>query len=148
MKVIFLADVPRVGKKHDVKEVNDGYAVNFLFPRKLAVPATEKAVAELEIRKKEIVVERQVQEELLIKNLEEVKGKVITLKAKADPKGHLFSAIHKKDLVEAMKKEHHADIDEEFIILSKPIKEIGEFEIPVVVKNKKSFFTLLVQKLE
>ncbi len=50
MKVIFLKDVARVGKKHDVKEVNGGYATNFLFPRKLAEPATPKSMADLEKR--------------------------------------------------------------------------------------------------
>ena len=59
MKVIFLQDVPRVGKRHDVKEVNDGYAANFLLPRKLAEVATPHAVAALERRKKEITVERE-----------------------------------------------------------------------------------------
>ena len=47
MKIIFLQDVPKVGKRHDVKEINDGYAMNFLLPRKLAVPATASAIAEL-----------------------------------------------------------------------------------------------------
>ena len=96
MRVIFLQDVPRVGKRNDIKEISDGYALNFLFPRKLATPATSKAVAELEQRKKEIVVEREVEENLLMRNLEEIKGKTITISGKANEKGHLFSAIHKK----------------------------------------------------
>src|SRR3989338_2019298 len=111
MKVIFLKDVPRVGKKYDIKEVNDGYAMNFLLPRKLAQNATPKAVAELEIRKKEIVLEREVQEDLLMKNLEEIKDKVITIKAKADEKGHLFAQVHKKEIIETMKEQQHADIN-------------------------------------
>lgn len=147
MKVIFLSDVQKVGKKHDVKEVNDGYAMNFLLPRKLAVMATPKAVAELELRKKEIAIEREVQDSLLNKNLEEIKGKTITIKGKANDKGHLFSAIHKKEIVEAMKTQNHADIGEEFIILEKPIKEIGEFEIPISIKGKKSLFKLVVEKI-
>jgi|SRR3989344_8905016 len=154
MKVIFLHDVPRVGRKHDVKEVNDGYAMNFLFPRKLAVLATPKALAELERRKKEITIEREVQEDLLLKNLEEIKGKVITIKAKADEKGHLFSAIHPKAIVEAMKSEHRADISEESIVLEKPVKEVGEFDIQIKVRSasptggdKKSSFKLVVEKI-
>jgi|SRR3989344_2322771 len=147
MKVIFLHDVPRVGKKYDIKEVNDGYAVNFLLPRKLAVTATSKAVAELEIRKKEIAIEREVQEDLLMKNLEEIKNKIITIKGKANEQGHLFSAIHKKEIIEEMKKQQHADISEEFIILEKPIKAVGEFEIPIFIKNKKSSFQLVVKKI-
>ena len=146
MKVIFLQDVPRVGRKYDIKEVNGGYAMNFLLPRKLAVLATPKATAEMEIRKKEIVIEREVQEDLLEKNLEEIKGKTITIKAKADEKGHLFSAIHEKMIVEELEKKHRVQIDEKFIALEKPIKEIGEFEVPIAVKDKKSFFKLIVER--
>lgn len=147
MRVIFLQDVPRVAKRHDLKEVNDGYAVNFLLPRKLAETVTPKAIVNLELRKKEIMIEREVQEDLLMKNLEEIKGKVLHMKKKADEKGHLFSGIHAKEIVEAMKTEHHADISEEFIVLEKPIKEIGEFEIPIFVRNKKSSFKLVVEEM-
>ncbi|MFA5778465.1 MAG: 50S ribosomal protein L9 [Candidatus Paceibacterota bacterium] len=147
MKVIFLQDVPRVGKRHEIKEVNDGYAMNFLFARKLAEPATAKAVAELEKKKKNIEIEREVQEDLLEKNLEEIKGKVLLIKTKTDEKGHLFSGIHKKEIVEEMRKQNHADISEEFISLEKPIKEIGEHEIQIIIKNKKSSFKLIVEKI-
>ena len=147
MKVIFLKDVPRVGKRHDIQEVNDGYAMNMLFPRLLAEPATPKAIAELERRIKNVEVEREVQEDLLEKNLEEMKGKVLTISAKTDEKGHLFKGIHSKELVDEMKKQHHADISAEFIVLDKPIKETGEFTIPIEIKNKKSFFKLVIQKI-
>lgn len=147
MKVIFLKDVPRVGKRHDIKEISDGYATNFLFPRKLAEPATPKAITELEKRKKNIEIEREVQDNLLIKNLEEIKGKIVNLKGKANEKGSLFSSIHKKEILEAMKKEHHAEIAEEFIILEKPIKETGEHEIQISIKGKKTSFILKVEKI-
>ncbi len=147
MKVIFLKDVPRVGRKYDTKEVNDGYATNFLLPRKLAVVATAKAVAEIENRKKEIAIEREVQESLLLKNLEEIKDKTVTIKAKADEKGHLFAQVHKKEIIEAMKAQNHADIGEEFIVLEKPIKEVGEHEIPISIKGKKSSFKLIVEAI-
>ena len=157
MRVIFLQDVSRVGKRHDIKEVNDGYAMNFLLPRRLAQTATPRAVAELEMRKKEIVLEKEVQEDLLMKNLEEIKGKTVTIKVKADEKGHLFAQVHKKEIIEAMKIEHRAEIGEEFIILEKPIKAVGEFEIPIEIKlarnathsvaggDKKSSFKLIVE---
>ena len=82
-----------------------------------------------------------------MKNLEEIKNKVINIKAKADEKGHLFSGIHKKEIVGEMKSQHHADIDEEFIVLPKPIKEIGEFDIPISIMGKKSSFKLIVEKI-
>ena len=147
MKVIFLKDVARVGKRHDIKEVNGGYAANFLFPNKLAEIATPSAIAALERRMKEVVVQKEIQNELLVKNLEEIKSKVITIKGKTNEKGSLFSAIHKKDLIAELKKEHRAEISEEFLILEKPIKEIGEFEIPISIKNQKSSFKLVVEKI-
>jgi large subunit ribosomal protein L9 len=147
MKVIFLKDVARVGKKYNIKEVNDGYALNFLFPQKLAEMATTKAMADLEKRQKEIIVEREVQEGLLLKNLEEIKGKSVIIQGKANEKGNLFSAIHKKEIKEALEKEHKIEIGEEFIILPKPVKEIGEFEIPIEIRHKKSSFNLVVQRI-
>ena len=147
MKVIFLKDVPRIAKKNDVKEINDGYAINFLFPRKLAKVATSQALKELEISKKDIILKKEIQEDLLFKNLEEIKNKQITIKAKADEKGSLFSSISKKDMVQEMEKEYRAQISENFIILDKPIKQIGEFEIPIQIKNKKSFFKLVIERI-
>ena len=147
MKVIFLKDVPRVGKRYDIKEVNDGYAMNFLIPRGLVELATPKSVAELEKRKKNIEIEREVQTDLLMKNLEEIKGKVLHMKVKADEKGHLFKGIHNKEIVEEMYKQHHANIAPEFIVLPKPIKEVGEHEIQISVSGKKSSFNLVVEKI-
>jgi large subunit ribosomal protein L9 len=147
MKVIFLKDVPRVGRKNDVKEINDGYAINFLFPRKFAEPATVKTISMLEQRKKEVMLEHEMEQNLLLKNLSEIKGKTIVLKGKANEKGSLFSAIHKKEIAEAMKMQNNTNIKEEFIILEKPIKETGEFEIPVEIKDKKSFFKLVIERI-
>ncbi len=146
MQVIFLQDVPRVGRKHDVKDVPGGYATNFLIPRKLAEPATPKSLAMLDIRKNEIILVKQVQAELLLKNLEEIKGKTVHMSAKADEKGHLFSGIHSEEIVTMMKKGHRIDITPEFIVLEKPIKQIGEFEIPISIQGKKSSFKLVVER--
>lgn len=146
MKVIFLKDVPRVGKRHDIKEINDGYATNFLIPRRLAILATAKAVRELELHQKEILVEREVEDNLLMKNLKDLENKIVTIYAKSDDKGHLFSAIHAKNISESMEHQHHAKIDEKFLVLPKPIKSLGEFEIPIMIKNKRSSFKLIVEK--
>src|SRR3989344_3025252 len=110
MKVIFLQDVPRVGRRHDVKDVNDGYAMNFLLPRKLAEVANPKNLAELEQRKKEVVVEKEIQADLLERNLGELKDKIVHIKARADEKGHLFSGIHKKEIVNAINDEHRVKL--------------------------------------
>ena len=122
MKVIFLKDVARVGKRHDIKEVNGGYAANFLFPNKLAEIATPSAIAALERRMKEVVVQKEIQNELLVKNLEEIKSKVITIKGKTNEKGSLFSAIHKKDLIAELKKEEKSQREEAEIYKEKAEK--------------------------
>lgn len=145
MRVIFLHDVPRVGRKYEVKEVNGGYAMNFLLPQKLVIVATPKALLELETRKKDITLEREVQEDLLIKNLEEIKSKVVIIKTKANELGHLFSAIHKKEILDALENEQRIKINEEYVVLEKPIKEIGEFEIPISINGIKSSFKLVVE---
>ena len=147
MKVIFLQDVPRVGKRHDIKEVQNGYAMNFLIPKKLAEPATANAIILLEKRKKNIEIERKTQEDLLIKNLEEIKGKVLRIKIKADEKGNLFSGIHKEEIIKEMKHQHNANISEKAVVLEKPIKKTGEFEIPIFIKDKKSSFKLVIEKV-
>ena len=109
--------------------------------------ATTKTLGDLEKRQKEIIVEREVQEDLLMKNLEQIKGKTIIIKGKANEKGSLFSAIHKKEIKVELEKEHKIEIGEDFIILDKPIKELGEFEIPIEIKHKKSSFKLVVEKI-
>ena len=147
MQVIFLKDVPRVGRKYDIKEVNDGYAMNFLLPKKMVEMATAKSVAELELRKKTIEIEREVQTDLLMKNLEEIKGKTLIMKVKADEKGHLFKGIHDKEIAEEMHKQYHAKISPEFIVLPKPIKKVGGVEIPISIAGKKSSFKLVIEKI-
>ncbi len=147
MKVIFLKDVSRVGKRHDIKEVNVGYATNFLLPNKLAEMATSSAVANLERRKQEIVMTNKIQEDLLLKNLSEIKDKVVKISGKTNEKGSLFSAIHKKEIIDALKTQHKAEIGENFVVLEKPIKEAGEYEIPIQIKGHKASFKLLVEKV-
>jgi len=144
MKVIFLKDVPRVGKKYDIKNVPDGYANNFLIPRKLAIIATKEAEKELQMRQKEILVEKEIRLDLLIKNLEDIKDKVVHIKAKADAGGNLFSGIHKAEIVEAMQNEHHAFISPDSIVLDKPIKKTGEYEIKISISNHSSSFRLVI----
>lgn len=147
MKVIFLKDVPKIGRKNEVKEVNSGYATNFLLPRKLAVLATDKAIKELELKQKVIVVEKEIEDNLLNRNLKELEGKVIHLSGKANEKGHLFSSFHKKEIIEALKKEYHIDLSEDIIKLDKPIKETGDIQVPIEVKGKKSFISLNIKSL-
>lgn len=144
MQVILLKDVPKIGRAHEVKNVNDGYAMNFLIPQKLAEISTPEKIKKLEERKKAVIIEKNIQEELLSKNLADLSGKEITITSRSNEKGHLFSAIHNDEIVAELLKEHRIQLDGNMIETEKPIKETGEHEITVSIGGKKTTFKLIV----
>lgn len=142
MKVILQKDVFGLGKMFDLKNVADGYATNFLFPKGLAVLASteeQKRIGKIKATKE---AEVKIQENLLLKILEELKSKTVTIKAKANEKGHLFSGIHEDKLAAALMKETRLSVPVEAINLKNPIKELGSHEVEVMVGDKKSSFTV------
>ncbi len=146
MKVILLKDVPKIGKKYDIKEVNDGYAANFLIPKKFAEPATAKQVSKINLIKETARMQQEIHVSLLKKNLADVSGKIVTIKALANDKGNLFKAIHQKDIVGQLKKIHQIDLAPEALALPTPIKDLGAHEIQVSIEGHKGEFTLIVEK--
>jgi large subunit ribosomal protein L9 len=144
MKVVLLKDVPKVGKKYDIKDVADGFAFNSLIPRGLAEVATPKAIQRVELVKKQDAAERKVREDLLMKNLKDLENVTVEIKEKVNDKGHLFAAIHKPELISAIKTQTRLDMDETHIMLDKPIKEVGEHTIEVKVGEKNAKFKLNV----
>jgi len=147
MKVIFFKSVPSVAKKFDVKDVADGYALNFLFPKELAEMATPEALAKLKALQADHEAEMKVQADLLEKNLGSLKGVAVTLEKNVNEKGHLFDSIHKDDIVSALKEQAHVDMVADFIDLPRPIKEVGEHEISVKVNGQEASFKLVVEAL-
>ncbi len=144
MKVILHQDVPKLGKKYEVKTVADGHALNLLIPKGLAEVATEKALKRLEALKAVVSAERKVQEDLLAKNIKSVEGVVVTLEEKANERGHLFAGVHKEQIIPELKKQAGIDVLPEFLLLEKPIKEAGEYKLEVKVQEKTAVFTLKV----
>ncbi|MBC7836548.1 50S ribosomal protein L9, partial [Acetobacteraceae bacterium] len=106
MKVILLKDVRRVGQHGEVKDVADGYAFNFLFPQKLAEPATEEKIKNLETQKQAHEAEIQKGEEELTAKIMSLRGKRVALQSRATEKGGLFKSIVAKDIIKAIKAEH------------------------------------------
>lgn len=131
MKIILLQDVVNVGKKYEVKNVSDGFARNFLIPRILAKMTTAQTIQEIELTKKHGLKEKEIQQNLLEKNIESLQDLKISIKEKANEKGNLFASIDAKDISKILKKEHHFEIPAEMIELEKPIKQIGEHKIKV-----------------
>ena len=133
MKVLLQQDVPDVGRKYDVKNVADGYALNFLIPHKLAVFASDLLVAQAEKQRVKHAESVRVEQETIAARVKELHDKKITITAKASETGGLFAGIDAETIAHALNKEFKLALSEENIELEKPIKEIGEYEIPVVV---------------
>lgn len=145
MKVILLKGVQKLGKRLDIVEVSDGFAMNSLFPKKLAELATKDAIQRAHKIKSLEEAERKVREDLLIKNLKSIEGVTIEITGKANSQGHLFAGIHKEALAPALKEEARIDIDAEYINLDKPLKEVGEHMVSVSVQDKTASFKVVIK---
>lgn len=134
MKVILLADIPKVGNKYDVKDFAQGYAQNVLLSKGLAELATPQALARLEARKAS--QERKQQEEVQEFNdiLLKIKSNPIRIIVNANEKGHLFKAVNAKDIAKAIKENSNIEIGEDNIIMDN-IKEIGVYNVTIKKGN-------------
>ena len=131
MRVIWCTDVKGQGKKDQIVEVSDGYARNFLFPKKLAVPADSKAIND--IKNKEAAKQHKVDVEIsdakaLAKKLEDI---VVVFEYAAGPDKKLYGSVTAKDISEELKKKYGIDIDKRRITLAEPIKSFGDFKADV-----------------
>ena len=143
MKIALLHDVPKVGKKYDVKNVSDGFALNFLIPKGLASTATDTVIKKLETLKAEDSTRRKIQEDLLLMNLKTIDGMELLLSERANEKGHLFAGIHKQNIIAGM-ADKHINLHPDFILLEKPIKQLGEHTVEINVQNKKATLKVIV----
>ncbi len=145
MKIILLKDIGKIGRKFDVKNVADGYALNFLIPKGSAKVATPEALKKIVALKAELDAERKIQGDLLAKNIHQIEDKEVTIKVKANDKGHLFAALHSVNIAEAIKESTGADITPDFIALDHNIKHTGEHMIEVKAGGKTAKVKLVVE---
>ncbi len=145
MKVILLQDVAKIGKKFDVKEVSDGYAVNFLLPRKQAKMATNQAVQEIETEKKKHQDLMNVENEKLTEIINKIKETKIEITANTNEEGKLFAGLGIKEIAEAISKQSGENIKPENIELEKPIKEIGGHVVTILAGNEKTELTVNIK---
>ncbi|MBR5806028.1 MAG: 50S ribosomal protein L9 [Oscillospiraceae bacterium] len=132
MKVVLLQDVKDIGKKDQVVNVSDGYARNFLLPRKLAKEATTAAMND--VKAKESAKAHHKREEVKAANELKAKldGKEVTIKAKAGKEGKLFGAVTSKDVAAALKAQHKMDIDKKKIVM-KDIKTFSRVDVEIKI---------------
>lgn len=144
MKVILLQNIDGLGKKYEVKDVKDGYVRNFLFPKKLAKPATKEALEWLSIQKE---IDTKKSEDDLKKFQEmasTLDGLEVILSVKVGDKNQLFESVSTQKISEKM-KEMGYDVEKNQIKLKEPIKEVGEYNCMISFPHKlESEITIIV----
>lgn len=145
MKVILIKDVKDVGRAHEEIEASDGYALNFLIPKKLAIAATTVAKKEAETRRKHVVDRTALDATLLAQNIASLADARIVIRVKANEKGHLYDAVGESEIISAAKEQAHIDLPEGVIKLEKPFKELGTFAIPVSAGETFGKFSITIE---
>ena len=135
MKVVLLADVKGQGKKDEIINVSDGYARNFLFPRKLAKPADNQAVTEL--KNKQAAAQHKIDTERAAARAtaEKLAGIRVVLQVGASADGRLYGSVTTKDVAEKLASDFGITVDKRKITLSDPIKAYGSYDLDVRLYN-------------
>ena len=130
MKVVLLQDVKSIGKKDQIVNVSDGYARNFLFPRKLAKEATAGAVNDVKIKESAKAHHKQEEINAATEVKNKINDKIITLKAKAGKEGKLFGAVTSKEVTAEINKKFSVSLDKKKTSMS-DIKNFGEYSAEI-----------------
>ena len=129
MKVIFNVDVKGQGKKGEMKEVSDGYARNYLLPRKLASEATADNINTMKLKEKAkaaLIAKEKAEAEENAKRLSAI---TVTIRAKAGGAGKLFGSVTSQEISDALREQHGINIEKNKIVQAEPIKTYGSFEV-------------------
>ena len=127
MKVILLQDIKNVGRKEQIIEANDGYARNYLFPKKLAIEATKDNMLKLQAKRTSEANKKKAEIEAnkeIAKKIEKIE---LTIKAKVGENSKIFGGITSKEIAEELKKQHKFEIDRKKITLKDTIKSLGRY---------------------
>lgn len=133
MKVILLQDVKGSGEKDEIINVSDGFARNYLFPRKWAVEATPGALKEIE-RKREAEAKKEAERKAEAQaKAQLLNGKIIQIHARCGEKGRLYGSITAQEIADALAKQHGVQVDKRRIELPEPIRHVGDVDVAVWV---------------
>lgn len=148
MKVIFKKDVGGVGQRGTVKEVSDGYALNFLIPNGMAEQATPDVVARVQKQMAESAKAADAKQAALATKLKALNGSRVTVKVKTNEKGHLFKGIHKKEIAEEISSHASVAISPDMLKHADTvIKEVGETIVHVVGAGVDATITFVTEAL-
>lgn len=129
MKVIFNTDVKGQGRKGELKEVSDGYARNYLLPRKLASEATADNINAHNLKEKAKAAQIAREKAEAQENAKKLSEITVTIRAKAGSAGKLFGAVTSQEISDALREQHGIEIEKNKIVQSEPIKTFGSFEV-------------------
>ena len=135
MKVILTQDVKNQGKKDQIIEVSDGYARNFLLPKKLAIPADANAINEAKNKEASRLHKIEQEKEQAVELAAKLDTVLVKLTGKSGTDGRLYGAITPKDIADALKKDFGLEIDKRKIAIADPIKTFGRFELDIKLYN-------------
>ena len=131
MKVILTQDIKGVGKKDEIINANDGYARNFLLPRKMAVEANSQNMSLLQGRKDSANFKKEQEKENALLLQEKLSKIMLKIKVKAGGNWKIFGSITSKEIATELKNQYNIDVDKKKILLKDSIKEIGVFNIEI-----------------
>lgn len=131
MKIILIEDVDNIGKRGDIKNVANGYARNYLIPRHLAVRATPMAIKRSEMERRTVKSKEERVSSKEEEILQELQKNPLVIKARAGDTGKLYGAVTNLKISEEIKDQFGITVDKKNILLNKPIKEPGKYEIGV-----------------
>ncbi len=131
MKVIFLQDVKGQGKRGEIKEVSDGYARNFLFPKKLASEADNKAINDMKGKKASEEYRIEVEKQNAKATAEKLETVTVVIKMTAGADSRLYGSVTSKDIAEHLKEQTGIEVDKRRIMLPEPIKSFGTYKADV-----------------
>lgn len=131
MKVILLKDVPKVGRRGEVKEVNAGYANNFLIKQGLAQAATSAAQHKLATEKRDKDAQKSKSQEQAQRNKSELEKRTFTVKVKTGDKGQIFGGVHEQDVASAIYQKTKIQLQKSQIQIPHGIKQLGEHKIEI-----------------
>ena len=131
MEVVLLEDVKALGKKGQVVKVNDGYARNFLFPKKLAVEANAENMSKLNNKKEANNYRKDLEKQEAQEIAKKLKGILLKMKVKAGENGKIFGGVTAKEISENLKTQYNMEIDKKKVDLKEPIKTLGSFQVNI-----------------
>ncbi len=131
MKIILLQDEKKLGKKGDIIEASDGYARNYILPKKIGVEATAKNMNDLKLQKANDAKVAQEQLDAAKKLAGELEAKQVVVKIRAGENGKAFGSVSTKEIAAAVKEQHNLEIDKKKIQLPEALKNFGSYEVTV-----------------